>query len=336
MKDKQSLTYLGEYITKCQNRLGAIAWEPNGKVDPWDHVESIMALNLLDFKEEALKGFDWLISSQEQDGSWYSEYQGEKITNLNKETNFCAYISSGALHHFLNFKERSFLEKIWPTLKKSIEFVISGQTDEGDILWAKDYNEEWMDDSLLTGCASIFKSLNDFNKIAKTLGYEEFILKEEIKNLKDSIINKSERFDRTWESKARYSMDWYYPVLCGIYSKQDSKKIINERWDEFVVPGLGCKCVSEEPWVTVAESCELILALNKIDEKKTALEIFENISRLIDLKDKLFWTGYVYKDDKFWPIEKPSWTAAAVVLAANSLFEFNSTSNFFLRLLNFL
>ena len=329
MKDKQSLTYLGEYITKCQNRLGAIAWEPNGKVDPWDHVESIMALNLLDFKEEALKGFDWLISSQEQDGSWYSEYQGEKITNLNKETNFCAYISSGALHHFLNFKELSFLEKIWPTLKKSIEFVISGQTDEGDILWAKDDNEEWMDDSLLTGCASIFKSLNDFNKIAKTLGYEEFILKEEIKNLKDSIINKSERFDRTWESKARYSMDWYYPVLCGIHNKQDSKKIINERWDEFVVPGLGCKCVSEEPWVTVAESCELILALNKIDEKKTALEIFENISRLIDLKDKLFWTGYVYKDDKFWPIEKPSWTAAAVVLAANSLFEFNSTSNFF-------
>ena len=329
MKDKQSLTYLGEYITKCQNRLGAIAWEPNGKVDPWDHVESIMALNLLDFKEEALKGFDWLISSQEQDGSWYSEYQGEKITNLNKETNFCAYISSGALHHFLNFKELSFLEKIWPTLKKSIEFVISGQTDEGDILWAKDDNEEWMDDSLLTGCASIFKSLNDFNKIAKTLGYEEFILKEEIKNLKDSIINKSERFDRTWESKARYSMDWYYPVLCGIHNKQDSKKIINERWDEFVVPGLGCKCVSEEPWVTVAESCELILALNKIDEKKTALEIFENISKLIDQNDKLFWTGYVYKDDKFWPIEKPSWTAAAVVLAANSLFEFNSTSNFF-------
>ena len=329
MKDKQSLTYLGEYITKCQNRLGAIAWEPNGKVDPWDHVESIMALNLLDFKEEALKGFDWLISSQEHDGSWYSEYQGEKITNFNKETNFCAYISSGALHHFLNFKELSFLEKIWPTLKKSIEFVISGQTDEGDILWAKDDNEEWMDDSLLTGCASIFKSLNDFNKIAKTLGYEEFILKEEIKKLKDSIINKSERFDRTWESKARYSMDWYYPVLCGIHNKQDSKKIINERWDEFVVPGLGCKCVSEEPWVTVAESCELILALNKIDEKKTALEIFENISKLIDQNDKLFWTGYVYKDDKFWPIEKPSWTAAAVVLAANSLFEFNSTSNFF-------
>ena len=329
MKDKQSLNYLGEYIAKCQNKQGAIAWEPNGKVDPWDHVESIMALNLLDFKDEALKGFDWLISSQQQDGSWYSEYQGEKITNLNKETNFCAYISSGALHHFLNYRERSFLEKIWPTLKKSIEFVISGQTDEGDILWAKDNNEEWMDDSLLTGCASIFKSLNDFNKIAKTLGYEEFILKEEIKNLKDSITNKPERFDRTWESKARYSMDWYYPVLCGIYSKQDSKKFINERWDEFVVPGLGCKCVSEEPWVTVAESCELILALNKIDEKKAALEIFENISKLIDQKDKLFWTGYVYKDDKFWPIEKPSWTAAAVVLAANSLFEFNSTSNFF-------
>lgn len=54
------------------------------------------------------------------------------------------------------------------------------------------------------------------------------------------------------------------------------------------MPDLGCKCVSEEPWVTVAESCELILALNKIDEKKAALEIFENISKLIDQKINFF------------------------------------------------
>ena len=26
------------------------------------------------------------------------------------------------------------------------------------------------------------------------------------------------RFDRTWESKSRYSMDWFYPVLTGVIS----------------------------------------------------------------------------------------------------------------------
>ena len=43
----------------------------------------------------------------------------------------------------------------------------------------------------------------------------------------------------------------------------------------------------------------------------------------------LFWTGFVYKDKKYWPVEKPSWTAAAVILAANSIFKINSNANFF-------
>ena len=81
-----------------------------------------MALNLLDFKDEALKGFDAYIFARAR---WFLVFRIKaKITNLNKETNFCAYISSGALHHFLNFKTK-FFRKIWPTLKKSIEFVIS-------------------------------------------------------------------------------------------------------------------------------------------------------------------------------------------------------------------
>ena len=33
------------------------------------------------------------------------------------------------------------------------------------------------------------------------------------------------------------------------------------RWHDFVEEGLGCRCVQEEPWVTVAESCELVMAL---------------------------------------------------------------------------
>ena len=42
--------------------------------------------------------------------------------------------------------------------------------------------------------------------------------------LKKSINDNPERYDRSWESKSRYSMDWYYPVLCGIYD-QDKKSI---------------------------------------------------------------------------------------------------------------
>ena len=37
----------------------------------------------------------------------------------------------------------------------------------------------------------------------------------------------------------------------------------------------------------------------------------------------------VYKDKKFWPIEKPSWTMGAAILAGNSLNKFSPSSDFF-------
>ena len=30
------------------------------------------------------------------------------------------------------------------------------------------------------------------------------------------------------------------------------------RWNDFVMDGFGCRCVEDEPWVTVAETAELI------------------------------------------------------------------------------
>jgi hypothetical protein len=35
--------------------------------------------------------------------------------------------------------------------------------------------------------------------------------------------------------------------------------------------------------------------------------------------DGSYWTGYVYADDARWPVERTTWTAAAVVLAADAL-----------------
>jgi hypothetical protein len=35
--------------------------------------------------------------------------------------------------------------------------------------------------------------------------------------------------------------------------------------------------------------------------------------------DGSYWTGLVYADDARWPVERTTWTAAAVVLAADAL-----------------
>jgi hypothetical protein len=320
-----------EYILKVQNEDGSIPWEENKKLDPWDHIEAAMGLSVAGKKEEAESAFLWLKENQLSDGSWYSEYLMSSPVTKRKETNFSAYIATGLWHYYLIFEDKNFLKFMLPTITKSVNFVTSMQTEQGDIYWASEEDKEILDDSLITGSSSIYKSLECASAIFNLLGESSLQADISKKNLKDSILNNPERYDRNWESKSRYSLDWYYPILCGIYDDKKSIKDIETKWSKFIVDDMGCKCVEEEPWVTVAESSELVVALVKIGLREEALKIFNSLHQWRDTQDGLYWTGYVYKDKKFWPVEKPTWTAGAVLLAADALYEFTPGSELFLK-----
>jgi hypothetical protein len=70
--------------------------------------------------------------------------------------------------------------------------------------------------------------------------------------------------------------------------------------------------------VTGAETCELALALAVAGQPEAALEQVAAMQHLRH-EDGSYWTGYVYADDARWPVERTTWTAAAVVLAADAL-----------------
>ena len=318
-----------DYILSVQNMDGSIPWEFEKKLDPWDHIEAAMGLSIGRKKEESEKAFIWLRDNQLSDGSWYAEYLNSIPATKRRETNFSAYIATGLWHYYLIFEDKDFIETMLPTLAKALDFVLSMQTEGGDIYWASEEGKEILDDSLITGSSSIYKSLEcaaaTFDIFDKPI---ESILVS-MNKLKMSINNNPQRYDRSWESKSRYSMDWYYPVLCGVYDKEKSIKQINSKWSEFIVEGMGCKCVKEEPWVTVAESSELVTALVKIGLFTEAETLLNSLHQWRDEKDGLYWTGYVYADKKFWPVEKPTWTAGAVLLAADALYKFTSGSELF-------
>ena len=318
------------YILDVQRQDGSIPWEINKKLDPWDHIEAAMGLSIGGKREEAERAYLWLAKAQESDGSWFAEYKKSSPVTKRKETNFVAYISTGALHHYLIYKDQNFLKKIFPVVSKSVDFVLSMQTDQGDICWASEEGKKVLDDSLITGSSSIYKSLECATQIYNILNEENDHIKKAKDLLKDSLINQPERYDRTWETKARYSMDWYYPILCGVLDKETSIKRVDKKWDVFIVEGMGCKCVSEEPWVTIAESCELVMALMRIGLEDKAKSLFNCLHQWRDETDGLYWTGYVYPDKKYWPIEKPTWTAGAVLLAADSIYKFTEASELFL------
>ena len=85
-----------------------------------------------------------------------------------------------------------------------------------------------------------------------------------------------------------------------------------------MVDGLGIRCVDDHPWVTGAETCELVMSLDAIGQRDRALGQLDAMQHLRD-PDGSYWTGYVFADDARWPEECSTWTAAAVVLAVDAL-----------------
>jgi hypothetical protein len=76
--------------------------------------------------------------------------------------------------------------------------------------------------------------------------------------------------------------------------------------------------VEQNSWVTGAETCELVMSLDAIGEHARALEQFAAMQHL-RTDDGRYWTGWVWPDRVNWPHEHTTYTAAAVILAADEL-----------------
>ncbi len=297
-----------------QRADGAIPWFTGGHLDPWDHVEAAMALDVAGEHAAAEAAYRWLIGSQNPDGSWYAAYREGVASELNRESNFCAYVAVGAWHHYLSTGDDAFLEEIWPTVGRAMAFVLALGRADGTVSWRRDQDGSAPDEALLTGCSSIHHALRCALAIADHLEEPQPDWELAAGRLGHAVAHHPERF----LDKDRYSMDWYYPVLGTALRGAAAKERIERDWDRFVVPGLGVRCVSDRPWVTGGESAELALALWAIGESTRAVEILKSIQHLRHT-DGGYWTGYVFEDDAIWPEERTTWTAGALLLAVAAL-----------------
>jgi hypothetical protein len=320
-------------ILELQRDNGAIPWYDGGVIDPWNHTEAAMGLATLGETEAARRAFRYLMDTQLEDGSWHGElgsavpmdeeeqrFTGdeEDVPDPIRDTNFAAYIATGAWHHYLLDGDLSHLKTLWPHVKAAIDWVVAHQSPHGDIRWAADEPRTPEDDALITGCSSIYKSLECAIFVAQRLGEPSRHWAEARMRLGEALREKPHRFDRTWEPKDRFSMDWYYPVLAGVFTGQAARDRLASKWDIFVAEGKGCRCVLDQPWVTVAESAELCLALLVSGERKKAETLLSWIHQW-RADCGAYWMGYQFENAVAWPDEKPAWTAAAVILATDAV-----------------
>ena len=305
-------------IVAMQEPDGAVPWTVGEHTDVWNHVEAAMALLVGGEVEAAERAYRWCLETQRPDGSWPMKLVAGVVEDASAETNMSAYLAVGVWHHWLVRRDFRFVEQCWPAVRRALDFVVGMQLPFGGIAWS----QEWHGgrpatvnrDALVAGSSSIYQALRagaalsdlmdepqpDWELAGGRLGHA-------LREHRDLFLDKS-----------TFSMDWYYPVLGGAVRGEDGITLLKSEWDTFVEPGLGIRCVSTNPWVTGAETCELAMALDTVGDRERALRLFADMQHLRD-EDGAYWTGYVFPDDVNWPAEHTTYTAAAVLLAADAL-----------------
>ena len=305
-----------EWIASLQLPTGMIPWFPGGHCDPWNHVETAMALDVAGLHAEARQAYRWLADIQRPDGSWWNYYLPDgSVEEAKLDTNVCAYIATGVWHHWLCTGDRVTVDELWPTVCAALEWVLSMRRSDGTILWARNEDDSPWDYALLTGSASIAHALRAGVQLASAVGERHRHWTDAATVLAERVATAPDAF----EPKDRWAMDWYYPVLTGTLTGEPAKARLAEGWDTFAMEGKGIRCVSDEAWVTASETAECSIAHAVIGDRSTAADLLA-WTRAPRRDDGAYWTGKVYPSLENFPLgEVSAYTGAAVVLAADAI-----------------
>lgn len=305
-----------ESIRAVQLQDGMIPWFAGGHADPWNHVEAAMALAVGGALHDAGRAYEWLRATQRPDGSWHTYYRANgQVEEPRLDTNVCAYLATGVWHYFLVTRDSGFLEELWPSVERAIDFVVNWQRPRGELVWSVDPDGTPGNYGLLTGSSSAYFSLRCAIACASQLGRERPDWELAAGRLRHAIAHNGGGF----ASKDEFAMDWYYPVLVGALDAETASERIEDRWSEFVIEQRGVRCVSDRPWVTAAETAECAIALVAVGRRDEAAALL-GWARQHRWPDGSYTTGIVYPEQSTYPEgERSTYTAAAIVLAEDCL-----------------
>jgi hypothetical protein len=300
-----------DWIVSLQLANGMIPWFPGGHADPWNHTEAAMALAVAGRVAEAEAAYGWLASSQLPDGSWCLYHLAEGIEEPRRDPNVCAYVATGVWWHYLQTGDEAFVRRMWSVVSAAVEFVLGLQAPGGEVVWNRDVDGRPGTFALLTANSSIYHSLRCAVAIAEHLGLERPDWELAAGRVGHAIAHCPAAF----VSKDSWAMDWYYPVLSGAVRGDMARDRLEDGWAQYVMPGLGVRCVVQNPWVTAAETAECVMALDAVGLGDRAVDLLA-WTRHLRHEEGSYWTGCVHPQCVRFPGgERSSYGAAAVIMA---------------------
>jgi hypothetical protein len=315
----------GDSLVRLQREDGMIPWFDGGHCDPWNHVESAMALSVCGRVDEAVLAYDWLCAMQLSDGSWFNYYLGDRVKDPRIDTNVCAYIATGIWHHYCVTGDQGFLADHFEAASRALDFVLRFQLEDGTIRWSLDSTGRAEHYALLTGSSSIFHALRCGVAAAEQLGEARPDWELAAGRLGHAIAHHPGSF----APKNEFAMDWYYPVLCGALEGDAAVRRLDLSYPTFVIRGLGVRCVSTNDWVTAAETAECAIVLDAVGRREDAIQLLAQTDGH-RREDGSYWTGIAYPELTTFPaLESTSYTSAAIVLAADALSDTTAAAGLF-------
>ncbi|MGI8491600.1 MAG: prenyltransferase [Acidimicrobiales bacterium] len=308
------------WIAGAQLPNGMIPWFPGGHADPWNHTESAMALVLAGRRREADGPFEWLASTQLGDGTWCRYHLAEGIEVPRRDPNVGVYVATGAWWHYLCTGDLGLLEAMWPVIDGAVAFVLRLQQAGREVLWSMDPDGHVGRYALLICTASIHHSLRC--AVAERLGFERPEWELAADRIVEAIVHRPVSF------APKAPMDWYYPALSGALSGDMAQERIDGRWSDFVLDGVGVRCVTDQHWVTAAETAECAVALDAIGMRERAATLLGWTLHLRDA-DGAYWTGCVHPECVRNPGGERSTYTAAVLLADHALYGYGQSAGLF-------
>ena len=319
------LATTARHLANLQLSSGLVPWFEGGHADPWNHVEAAMALTVSGYGVEARAAYRWLAATQLGDGSWFNYYVGDRVKDARLDTNVCAYAAAGLYHYLLATGDVDFVRELWPVVERALEFVLRWQLDDGTIRWSLDAQGRPESYALLTGSSSIYHSLRCGVALAERLDGARPAWELAAARLGHAVAHHPGAF----APKNEFAMDWYYPIFSGALREDAGERRLADAWERHVMEGLGVRCVSTSDWVTAAETAECVLTLDALGRTGEALELFATTGRH-RRDDGAYWTGIAYPDRVTFPDrETTSYTAAAIILAADALTSSSGASGVF-------
>ena len=162
-----------------------------------------------------------------------------------------------------------------------------------------------------TGSASISHSLRCGLAIAHAVGQERPSWELALARLVHTIRHFGHE---AFAPKDRFAMDWYYPVLTGVLTGSEARARMALRRRVFVHEGEGVLCVSNQDWVTTAETCECAMAYLATGDRAAAIALFEWAQRQRE-PDGGYLTGRAFPANVSYPHEECTTYSAAAVAA---------------------